>query len=373
MRRVFRILISGYYGFNNIGDESILTAVVDNLRAKLSDIEITVLSKSPAVTAEKHSVRTADRKSPGAIMAAVRRCDLLISGGGSLLQDVTSKKSLLYYLAIIWAGYLFRKRVFIYSQGIGPINLKINRRLTAWTLKRAAGVVVRDEASAEFLTQIGLLRENVTVTADPVLRIKKAGLDSGRKILENEGFVKEEGKLVVGFAVREQKLQSEFVNELCLSIERLNAEYGAQVLLIPFHYSEDLPVIEEIERRLPDKVLAVKHKYLTEEMLSIIGGVDILVGVRLHALIYAAVMDVPMIAISYDPKINSFMHSLGLKAMSAVSDFKCDYFMEEFEKTVENADTIKGMVRENVCALIKKLDTNEKMIGDLMKVTDHGE
>ncbi|MDR0424568.1 MAG: polysaccharide pyruvyl transferase family protein, partial [Clostridiales Family XIII bacterium] len=90
MRRVFRILISGYYGFNNIGDESILTAVVDSLRAKLPDIEITVLSQNPANTSEKHSVRAADRKSPAAIMGAVRRCDLLISGGGSLLQDVTS-------------------------------------------------------------------------------------------------------------------------------------------------------------------------------------------------------------------------------------------------------------------------------------------
>ncbi|MDR0424891.1 MAG: polysaccharide pyruvyl transferase CsaB, partial [Clostridiales Family XIII bacterium] len=321
---------------------------------------------------EKHSVRAADRKSPAAIMGAVRRCDLLISGGGSLLQDVTSKRSLLYYLAVIWAGYLLGKKVFIYSQGIGPINLKMNRRLTAWTLRRASGVVVRDEASAEFLAQIGVPQGRIAVTADPVLRIKKAGLGSGRDILAAEGFVKAPGKLTVGFAIREPKIQSEFVNELCLSIERLVDTYGAQVLLIPFHYSEDLPVIEEIERRLPEKVHAIKHKYLTEEMLSIIGSVDVLAGVRLHALIYAAVMDVPMIAISYDPKINSFMHSLGLKAMSAVNDFKCSYFMEEFEKTVENADGIRGKVRESVSALIEKLDTNERMIGDLMQVARRG-
>ena len=86
-----RILISGYYGFNNIGDESILQAVVDNLRGKLSDIEVTVLSQNPDFTAQKYEVHSVNRKSVKDIVKAIKNCDLLISGGGSLLQDVTSK------------------------------------------------------------------------------------------------------------------------------------------------------------------------------------------------------------------------------------------------------------------------------------------
>jgi polysaccharide pyruvyl transferase WcaK-like protein len=170
----------------------------------------------------------------------------------------------------------------------------------------------------------------------------------------------------VGFAVRERRTTGDFADELCLSIRRLRDEAGARVLLIPFHHAEDLPVIEELERRLAGEALALKRKYLTDEMLSIIGNMDLLVGVRLHALIYAAVMGVPMIAVSYDPKIHSFMHSLGMKAMSAVEDFKSEYFMEEFEKTFRDSDAVRRNVGERLALLIEKLDTNEEMIGALM-------
>jgi polysaccharide pyruvyl transferase CsaB len=310
-------------------------------------------------------VRAVNRRSP-AVLRELRRCDLLISGGGSLLQDITSRRSIRYYLAVIWLAFLMGKDVFIYSQGIGPIVSKQNRRLTAWTLRRVAGIVVRDEASAELLAEIGVPREKVVITADPVLRIRKAGLEAGREILAGEGFDVGGDGPVVGFAVRERRTDSEFVDELCISARRLLSEAGARVLLIPFHHAEDMPVAMELERRLEGGALALKGKYPPEEMLSIIGNMDLLVGVRLHALIYAAVMDVPMIAVSYDPKINSFMHSLGMKAMSAVGDFKSEYFMEEFEKTLRDAEAVRRNIGERVALLIDKLDTNEKMIGALM-------
>ena len=98
---MYNILISGYYGFNNIGDESILRTVIDNLREKLPQVDITVLSQSPAQTAEKYGVKAAARMNPWAILRSVRRCDMLLSGGGSLLQDATSGRSILYYLFIL--------------------------------------------------------------------------------------------------------------------------------------------------------------------------------------------------------------------------------------------------------------------------------
>jgi len=361
-----KILISGYYGFNNIGDESILRAVVDNLRGKLSDIDITVLSQNPESTAQRYGVHAVNRKSVKDILGAVQKCDLLISGGGSLLQDVTSKRSILYYLMIMWAALLFRKKVFIYSQGIGPILSKVNRRLTAATLRRVHGIVVRDEASRELLIDLGIKGDQIIVTADPVLRIKKADLRVGRQILQQEGFTPVPGRMTVGFAIREKKTDSNFVAEICISIRRLIEEYQAQIVLIPFHYSEDMAVIEELESRLGEGVCCIRHKYLTNEMLSIIGNMDILVGVRLHALIHAAIMDVPMIAISYDPKINSFMHSIDMKAMCSVYDFKNDFFIEEFEKTAAHADSIRTKIRSRIEALIKKLDTNEELIRELI-------
>jgi len=362
-----KILISGYYGFNNIGDESILKAVVDNLYERLDDIDVTVLSKNPESTAEKYGVKSVDRKSVKAIVSSIKKCDLLISGGGSLLQDATSKRSIIYYLLIIKLALLLRKKVLIYSQGIGPINSKFNRRLTARILKKVSGIVVRDETSKELLTEIGIDPEKVVVTADPVLRIKPVTVDAGMEILKKEGFVPEEGKVKVGFAIRERRSDDAFMGELCVSMERLISEQNAQIVLIPFHFSEDIPVIEELEKRLGDKVFAVKHKYLTEEMLSIIGNMDVLVGVRLHALIHAAIMDVSMIAISYDPKINSFMKSVGMKALCSIYDFNNEFFMEEFERVQQNDEKIKDKVNANIKELIIKLESNEQMIKELLQ------
>lgn len=108
---MYNILISGYYGFDNIGDESILRTLITSLREKIPDCRLTVLSHNPASTREKYGVEAVERMSPGAILRAVRRCDMLISGGGSLLQDVTSSKSIHYYLFIIRLAKLLGKKV----------------------------------------------------------------------------------------------------------------------------------------------------------------------------------------------------------------------------------------------------------------------
>lgn len=369
---MYRILISGYYGFNNIGDESILTAVIGSLREKLPEVEITVLSQNPQSTAAKHGVKSCDRKSIPAIIKAVKNCDLLISGGGSLLQDVTSRKSILYYLFIMRLARMMGKKFFIYSQGIGPIVSEFNERLTLKVLRHASGIVVRDVQSKNLLVRIGLPAEKVVVTADPVLRIKPVDKELGRKVLEEEGLVHSCERPLVGMAIKERNLDSGFLEEICISAERLIRERNCNILLIPFHYNEDMVTIEYVEgylkgKGLSENVCAIKHKYLTDEMMSIIGNVDLLVGVRLHALIHAAIMSVPMIGISYDPKINSFLRSVGMKAMCSVYDFQNEFFMEEFDKTWEKRKAQRELVASYVKQLIENLNTNEEMIKAIME------
>lgn len=366
--KVYEIVISGYYGFNNIGDESILRAVVDNLKDKIPEASITVLTKDVEYTKQKYGVNAVNRKSFSAVLAAVASCDLLISGGGSLLQDVTSKKSILYYIAIIKLALLLRKKVLIYSQGIGPINSDFNRKLTARTLNKVSGIVVRDESSKEFLKEIGIKKE-VIVTADPVLRIPATDLTLGKEILENEGLDFSEKKLLVGFAVKERKTDSDFINELEKAMRYLVTDRGAKVVLIPFHFMEDRLLINELSSRLSDigeSITCLHQKYLTDEMLSIIGNMDILVGVRLHSLIHAAIMNVPFIGISYDPKVNSFLKSVGTKAVSSIYDFSAEAFLSEFDDIMGKRTEFCERVKENTERLKKMLDINEKIIKELM-------
>ena len=329
------ILISGYYGFDNIGDESILRTLVSSLREHIPDCSLTVLSHNPTSTREKYGVEAVDRMSPVAILRAVKKCDMLISGGGSLLQDVTSSKSLHYYLSIIRCAEFFHKKVFIYSQGIGPIDRPGNRRAAAAALKRADGIVVRDERSAALLEEIGIARDKVVITADPVIRMKKPDGDVGAEILRKAG-VSLDGRLTVGWAIRERDTDSRFVKELLRSIQMMKDKYNAQSVLIPFHYEEDGEVCRHIAAQLPDDTaVCLNEKYLSEDMLSIIGNMDLLVGVRLHSLIYAAIMGVPLIGISYDPKCTAFLNSVGLDKLSTKENFTAELFLPEAERVLD--------------------------------------
>ena len=361
------ILISGYYGFNNIGDESILRTVIDNLREKLDDIEITVLSQTPEQTEDKYEVKASPRMSLPAIFKAVRRCDLLLSGGGSLLQDATSSHSILYYLFILFLAQLMGKKTFIYSQGIGPISLCRNRVLTAFILRRTSGIVVRDSKSRDLLLEIGVPDQLIHVTADPVIRVRRPEPALGLEILKREGTPRDPQKLTIGWAVKSRKPDPAFYEEISKCIRWLREEYNADSVLIPFFHSEDLSVCETISEMLGGEVGCLRQKYLSEETLSIIGCMDILVGIRLHSLIYSAVMDVPMIGISYDPKVDSFLSSIGSESLCDVKDFTFEKFKLSFRSTLTNREEIQRTTRTNLTQLIAKLDQNEELIRAILQ------
>ena len=363
---MYNILISGYYGFDNIGDESILRTLITSLREKIPDCRLTVLSHNPASTREKYGVEAVERMSPGAILRAVRQCDMLISGGGSLLQDVTSSKSIHYYLFIIRLAKLLGKKVFIYSQGIGPIDHAFNRRATARALKKADGIVVRDERSAKLLEQIGLPQERIVITADPVIRMKRPDRTVGREILARAG-IKKDGRLTVGWAIREKNRDSTFVREITECIRWLRENYDAESVLIPFHYEEDREVCSVIAERTNGAAKCLSEKYLSEDMLSIIGNMDVLVGVRLHSMIYAAIMGVPIIGVSYDPKCTAFLNSVGLDSLSTRETFSAEAFKAEFARVLETGKEQTATVAENMRRRQKELDTNEEMIRDIME------
>lgn len=364
---MYNILISGYYGFNNIGDESILRTVIDNLREKLRGVEITVLSQDPARTAEKYGVRAAGRMDPGDIFRSVRRCDMLLSGGGSLLQDATSSRSLLYYLFILRLAQLLGKRTFIYSQGVGPISRPRNRRLAALVLRRADGIVVRDEKSRDLLLELKVPEALIHVTADPVIRVKKADPALGRAILEEEGCPRHPDRLSVGWAVRCRKPNAPFLREVERCIRWLREEYHADSVLIPFFHDEDVGACEAVARRLGAGTGCVRRKRLSEETLSVIGCMDMLVGVRLHSLIYAAVMGVPMLGVSYDPKVDSFLSSIGQPTPFTVEDFTLEKFQAAFRDAMARREEIRAVTAGRLDRLIAKLDQNEELIRELME------
>ena len=159
-----RFVLSGYFGFKNFGDEAILSVLINKLQQDKH--RVTVISSDPQYTLKnyKHirSIKTFNFRN---IIGAIAKSDVLISGGGSLLQDVTSVKSLIYYLLIIAIGLFLRKKVIIFAQGIGPINSIAGKTLTKQLLKHCTYISVRDEKSYELLKNWNI---DADLVCDPI-------------------------------------------------------------------------------------------------------------------------------------------------------------------------------------------------------------
>lgn len=320
-----KIVLSGYYGFNNVGDEAILYTIIRTLLEIDPELEITVLSADPTQTEKQYGaagVKVVNRWSVFEVLGALARCDLLVSGGGSLLQDVSSAKGILYYLGIIFLARFLEKPVMIYAQGIGPVTRNRNKRITGWVLNSVNKITVRDEESKDDLRALGVQQE-ITITADPVFGLYKAGLDDkvGREILERYGIKKEENKKLLGVYLRPWG-KNEYVWAV---VEALNimAEQGWKIVFVPMHFPVDITVAKEAVQLLNnDQAVILKEKYSPAEVFSLTGNFDLILGMRLHSLIMATVTGVPLVGLSYDPKIDRFLRQIGQVALLSTTNLK---------------------------------------------------
>lgn len=313
-----RAVISGYYGFHNLGDEAVLYSMIQTLREFDPGFQPVVLSADPKFTARTYGVEAVNRWKPGEVMNALRRADMLISGGGSLLQDVTGLKNLAYYLGVMWMARMLGKPVVFYAQGIGPVNSRRGRKMVARAANGAALITVRDEESRTDLLDMGV-KKPVLVTADPVLGLdpEKVPAGPGRGILKESGAGLGRGRLV-GVSVRPWK-GGEWQPVLAGVCDRL-VQREMQVVFLPMQHPGDLEVSEAVAGMMREKSVIVRRSCSVPEMLSVAGNLDLLVGMRLHSLIIAAVLGVPPVGITYDPKVERFLARLGLAPAGTTGD-----------------------------------------------------
>ncbi|MBW3622285.1 MAG: polysaccharide pyruvyl transferase CsaB [Armatimonadetes bacterium] len=336
-----RLLFSGYYGLGNAGDEAVLAGLLQGMREAGIDAEVTVLSADPAHTEAWHGVRAVPRMKPD-LLRALSECDVLVSGGGSLLQDVTSSASLAYYLTVIALAKLAGKRVVIAAQGMGPVVRPASRRWTGIVLNRADLITVRDAASAALLRDCGVTQP-VHVTADPAFLLRPRSNDPGPKSNVQSPTSRGQGREApvqdlergdtathpgdvgpstpdlgprtpdpgpqVGLALRAWKDRNAAAwgADLCRELR----DRGASPFLIPMHEPHDRDLAEAIRAAVGDEVAVSPPPNALSDVLDGISGCDVLLGMRLHALLLAANAGLPVVAWSYDPKVDALMHQVG--------------------------------------------------------------
>jgi polysaccharide pyruvyl transferase CsaB len=343
-RRAYRVAISGYYGFRNSGDEAVLRSIVTALREEAREaglrVEPVVLSADPAWTKAAHGVEAAHRMRPAEVLRTLRGCDALISGGGSLLQDATGALTIPYYTGIVGLARMLRKPVFVYAQGIGPVRRSWLRPFVRLAMNASRIVTVRDGESAALLEQFGVARGRIEVVPDPVMGLglpdgeaQNAGVPGGREVPAfgaDAPASRAEGP-TVGVSVRRWRPDGADLERVAEALAALVRRRPVRLRFLPMHLPDDAEASRAVMERLAalgcgQAAVLAEPGDDPQRMLLEVGRCSLVFGMRLHALIYAANRGVPLLGLSYDPKIDHFLARLGLKPVGTTEALDAEAF-----------------------------------------------
>ncbi|MGI6037258.1 MAG: polysaccharide pyruvyl transferase CsaB [Limnochordia bacterium] len=295
------IVVAGYYGFGNLGDEAILAGLKEGLARLAPQARLTVISADPLCTEKLHGLQAVARNSP-AMVKAISKADLFILGGGGLFQDQTSLRSPLYYLSLVLLARALGRRVVFYAQGLGPLRSALGRAAAEMALRRAQWVSVRDGDSQRWAQERGI---GVRLTADPAF------------LLPLPPKTREKGNYLALSLRPWPGLNPGVLGE---GIAKGAKALGLQPLFIPF---------QEMDRPLCQEVASLSGGLVYPEELSpqgaleLLGSCRLLLGMRLHSLILGAKVGLPSVGLIYDPKVEAFLELIdrpGLPVTQATAE-----------------------------------------------------
>ncbi len=356
------VMICGAYGKGNSGDNAILNAIVDQLHHIDPDLPITALSRDPMETklcAGVNAIYTFNLLKIGRLM---RKTRLYISGGGTLMQDATSTRSLIYYLYSIRQGAKNGCRVMLYGCGVGPISRPKNRKRAAKILNKYAHVIsVRDGYSLDFLRELGVSRPEIHLNADPALLIDPPDSAQLQSYLRRSGI--EEGKEYIMLALRPWEGFQEKIDAFAATAEFAYETYGLIPLLYAMEPSRDEAAIRAVSQKLRCPHLLLSAGPDGSEVIALVRRMSLVLSMRLHTLIFASGQGVPVVGVVYDPKVSGFLDHLGQELYLPLQEVSAS----NLEDLLIAALAERNFDKENISRLRELCHNNEALAKKLLE------
>ncbi len=306
-----KIVISGYYGYKNYGDEAILSVLTEHLKSL--DCKITVLSGDVEYTKSKNHINAINRFDIREVARTIKNSDILISGGGSLLQDATSLKSIIYYLFIIALGILFNKKVIIFAQGIGPINNTFAKLMTKFLLKQCYYISVRDKKSFDLLKNWDIPSE---IVPDPIYSIKIDNIEKNNNI---------------GVQLREFKtVNKQLLQKLAFLI---NSKFSdRKIEIFSLQKELDYNICKDFEQLLHSINPDIKTEIITDDITDKLKNLEYFIGMRFHSILVALKSGVKTCAINYDIKVEQLAKENNIPIISMNADENFEEIYNKLQK-----------------------------------------
>lgn len=369
--RPYDVILSGYYGFQNIGDDALLMSIVNDLRKYKPDIRMVILSRNPLDTARLCNVDSIERTNILRIFRIMKRARTFLYGGGNIIQDNTSSRSLFFYLGTVWLAKRMNLKVMFYANGIGPLIKRINRTLTRKIMNQVDVITLREELSFHEMKELGVDKPKVFLTADAALSVLgESGDDSDATQLLKKLGIENRGPYI-GFSLRKcpghEKFQHEDYEEAVARLaDYMSETHGLYPVFIPMHYPVDLPVLRNVAAGMRNKSYVVQSRLDVKDTYALIGKMEMLVGMRLHALVFGAAACVPMVGLVYEPKIEGFLNYIGQASAGDVREVRFEALKDIVEDVWNRREEIRGLLCRNVALLKDKAIENARIAVELI-------
>jgi len=343
----------------------VLSAIIEGIRSKSTEpVEIAVLSADPEGTEKNYGVMAIPRMSVTEVRKVLRRSDLFISGGGSLIQDATSFRSLTYYLSTIRLARAFGCRVMVLGQGIGPLRRRASRYLSRLVLNQVHLITVRDTQSAELLAELGIRKPPIHVTADPAFTLTACQSHEAAAILSKLGLMRDEA--LIGVSLRRWADVPDIEHIAARALQIIGDRLQAKILMITMHTPNDLDLAKRIQQLSASSHIIIQPEPWTPtQLLGVMGRCELIIGMRLHALILAAIAGIPSVGLSYDPKVENFLRASGQTSIK-LSDLTPEYLVETFLSAWETRRSLSVRLREFAAEMKEAADKNTSFALELL-------
>ena len=287
MKKEFDVLLLGYYGFGNLGDELLCEASLRLLSScGVPKERVALLSASPRWSEEKYGVRAFDRWSLREIWRACAASRSLLLGGGGLFQDSTSARSCVYYYAAVRIARLLGLKVWAEGQSVGPLRHGLSRALTRGAFGSCCHAGVRDESSREILDAMGI-RSALAPDLVMSLPVQRAGC---------------EGNFLLFNARPGYRALAERAAASCMKLAENSGREVAGVALS----REDEAELASLASAGLVKLSGVTLVSSKEDFARAASRASGALGMRLHFLILSALSGLPLAGCAYDPKVAGF-------------------------------------------------------------------
>ena len=355
------VIICGAYGHGNVGDETLLSIIVSQLRSIDEDIPIYCLTRKPVETKQKLRIQAIKTFDLFTLFRKLGKSKLFISGGGTLIQDITSSRSLIYYIFTLQLAKMRGNRVMLYGCGIGPVQRKNNRRYSKRILNSCADVIsVRDSYSSDYLKQLGVTKPKIVSTADPAINCECADDERMQSFLSSIGIDPEKNYLLV--SVRSWGHSFEYLKEIAHSLSYAYQTYGLTPLLLEMEPKHDAVSVRQLAELLTCPYQIAGNASDGWQVVGLVKHTKLVLSMRLHGLIFAAGSGVNFVGIAYDPKVMAFANYLGEGSCLLLQDITA----EKLNQKIDAAMQTPTLAEERVDVLKKLAQTNVELAKELL-------